>query len=239
MTTASLPVEASLHPHRPADQGRLIASFPAPEGIAFEEAHFQQFRTGSDMASELHFWTQSRCLVTTPAFARRREFKRASAHSPWPVAVRRSGGATIFHEPGVLCVTLFEQLVSANIERAYSGICSLIVNGLRELGVQAEVGPLPSAPCDGRFNILLDGRKLAGTAARISPAGNRVVVMAHAALLVEGDCRAGVEAVAAFENALGLDAAYPSGCMTTLAEHVDRIDVVSVAAAIRKIYRQL
>lgn len=239
MTAASLPIEALLRPHRPADQGHFVASFRAPGGIAFEEERHEAFRDKSQAGSELYFWTQSRCLVTSPALARRPEFASADERSSWPVVVRRSGGGTVFHGPGVLCVTLFERLPAANIERAYAGICSLIANGLQGFGLEPEVGPLRSAPCDGRFNILLGGRKLAGTAARIIPGRNGISLMAHASLLVEGGCRAGVEAIAGFENALGLDTSYPPDCMITLADHIGGIDVASAAEAIRKAYRPI
>ena len=63
--------------------------------------------------------------------------------------------------------------------------------------------------------------------------------MAHASLLVEGGCRAGVEAIAGFENALGLDTSYPPDCMITLADHIGGIDVASAAEAIRKAYRPI
>ncbi len=59
--------------------------------------------------------------------------------------------------------------------------------------------PWPVSFCDGRYNVTLDGRKLAGTAQRWRRNGaGRPVVLAHAALLVGAEREEMVEVVNTF-----------------------------------------
>lgn len=216
-----------------------VHTFAAPDGIAHEDA---QFRAGGDDRAQLLLWSQSPCLVTSAMLARSRNFAWAcedSASRLWPVVVRGSGGGTVFHGPDVLCISLIERVPAAlaSVERAYAGLCALVLVGLSRLGLAADVGPMPLAPCDGRFNILLHGRKLAGTAARIRYADGDAIMLAHATLAVGGDVRGAVAAVERFENAAGLATSYAPDCMTTLAEHLGPatpgpITPATVAAAI-------
>ncbi len=215
-----------------------VARFAPQEGIAFEEARFTAFKSGRATYPELHFWQQSQSIVTTQTMARHATFDWASERSRargWPVAIRRSGGGTVFHGQKVLCVSLMERLpaANANVDFAYHRLCDLLLAGLRDLGVEASVGPLPAAPCDGRFNILAGGRKLAGTAARMRFDGAGVAVLSHAALIVGGEHAAGVEAVHRFESDLGTGHEYASGCMTSVSQIAGLTDIDQCAAAIQ------
>jgi|GEM_PF-1325637 len=243
MADAALPMEALLRPHRPADQGHFVASFRQPHGIAFEEGRRDAFRNGEGALSQLYFWTQDPCLVTTQSLARRPGFELArerSAQRGWPVAVRRSGGGTVFHGPDVLCVSLLERLplANANAGFAYDRFCTLLLAGLRDLGVTGTVGQCPAAPCDGRFNLLVGDRKIAGTAARISLDRSGATALLHAFLLVDGCHAGGVDAVQRFERDLGLGPAFSPDSMTGLADHIPDACAEAAAAAIRRAFSQ-
>ena len=70
---------------------------------------------------------------------------------------------------------------------------------IRERGLDAGVGAVAGSFCDGRYNVTLDGRKLAGTAQRWRRNGaGRPVVLAHAALLVGAEREEMVEVVTTF-----------------------------------------
>ncbi|CRX29231.1 Lipoate-protein ligase A [Pseudomonas aeruginosa] len=91
--------------------------------------------------------------------------------------------------PGVLNIALSYALgpgdnEQTRIETAYLRLCQPICDWLRERGLDAGVGAVAGSFCDGRYNVTLDGRKLAGTAQRWRRNGaGRPVVLAHAALL--------------------------------------------------------
>jgi hypothetical protein len=116
----------------------------------------------------------------------------------------------VFHSAAVLCVTLmFDSARAAPaIDAAYSGLIDVLVPALTDVGVNATIGPAPGAPCDGRFNVLVDGRKLAGTAVRVRSIGARHCILAHAAIIVDDGYAECLAAIEGFESDLGLCSAY-------------------------------
>ena len=72
----------------------------------------------------------------------------------------------------------------AHIRRRFAVLGEAIAGSLRNLGVDARVGPVPGEYCDGAFSVNESGRtKLVGTGQRIVPAGFlfSAVVMVHSA----------------------------------------------------------
>ncbi|MGP6218890.1 lipoyl protein ligase domain-containing protein, partial [Pseudomonas paraeruginosa] len=128
----------------------------------------------------------------------------AVAGRGWPVLLRDTGGEPVPQSPGVLNIALSYALGAGDneqtrIETAYQRLCQPICDWLRERGLDAGVGAVPGSFCDGRYNVTLDGRKLAGTAQRWRRNGaGRPVVLAHAALLVGAEREEMVEVVNTF-----------------------------------------
>jgi lipoate-protein ligase A len=170
----------------------------------------------------LRLWINEQCLVTTRRLSARDEFTaaaRASSARGWPVLVRESGGTTVAHGPDVLNVSLafVASTHERGIEAAFLRLRQLLIPALRKLGVDADMGEVPGSYCDGRFNVRVAGRKVAGTACRIRSVAGRTGVLAHASLLVDGDPSVGMAAVGAFERRLGLHASYRADALGTLA----------------------
>ncbi|EOQ81598.1 hypothetical protein K652_06408 [Pseudomonas aeruginosa VRFPA02] len=95
----------------------------------------------------------------------------AVAERGWPVLLRDTGGEPVPQSPGVLNIALSYALgpgdnEQTRIETAYLRLCQPICDWLRERGLDAGVGAVAGSFCDGRYNVTLDGRKLAGTAQR-------------------------------------------------------------------------
>ncbi|WP_049882682.1 lipoate--protein ligase family protein, partial [Pseudomonas aeruginosa] len=117
---------------------------------------------------------------------------------------RDPGGEPVPQSPGVLNIALSYALgpgdnEQTRIETAYLRLCQPICDWLRERGLDAGVGAVAGSFCDGRYNVTLDGRKLAGTAQRWRRNGaGRPVVLAHAALLVGAEREEMVEVVNTF-----------------------------------------
>lgn len=169
-------------------------------------------------------WSTRRCLVAPWNEGRRPSFAVAQAMSAaagWPVVRRRSGGLTVPNGQGVLNLTI------ARLSRhpgdpatAYRELCGLIVRTLSRQAIEAEVGPVAGAFCDGRHNVVVGGRKLAGTAQRWAQAngGTGTCVVAHALILADLDRAAAVEAVNAYYAQLELPARFSSDAVVTLSE---------------------
>lgn len=119
------------------------------------------------------------------------------------VAVRRSGGTTVPHGDGVLAIThIAKSSGPKDISRAYLGFCSHIQNVLSGLGFNTHVGAAIGAYCDGDYNVLIDGVKLAGTSQRWTRAGRdkTEIILNHAVLLVSNDSAKATQRVNEFHQ---------------------------------------
>lgn len=102
-----------------------------------------------------------------------------------PLCGRRSGGSAVCLGPGVLCVSLIVPIVDGEptIEAAYRLWLEGLDEALSAYEVAVNPGAVSGAFCDGAFNGVVDGRKLAGTAQRRR--GRAALV--HGCLLVDVD----------------------------------------------------
>jgi lipoate-protein ligase A len=166
--------------------------------------------------SGLLFWRPTdRALVMPRRLSRLPGFTEASetlADSGWPVLLRESGGEPVPQSPSTVNVALVyvqpdTDLDRDRIENAYMRLCEPILDTLIELGGNASLGEVEGAFCDGRFNVNLNARKMVGTAQRWrqSQGGKRPVVLAHAAMLLDDERVAMVNAVNRFNETCELE----------------------------------
>ena len=166
--------------------------------------------------SGLLFWRpKDRALVMPRRLSRLPGFTEASetlADSGWPVLLRESGGEPVPQSPSTVNVALVyvqpdTDLDRDRIENAYMRLCQPILDTLIESGGNASLGEVEGAFCDGRFNVNLNARKMVGTAQRWrqSQGGKRPVVLAHAAMLLDDERVAMVNAVNRFNETCELE----------------------------------
>jgi lipoate-protein ligase A len=170
-------------------------------------------------------WTNRRCLVTTRRFAAMPGFDAAAAASAargWPVFVRASGGTTVVHRPGMLNVSRFEIWRRDEIDTVvrFRHFCDRLARALRSLGLAAGTGPIVRSYCDGRFNIVVDGRKIAGTASLFRQRQGWAGLLSHATIWIDGDLSADVGAIVDFERELGLAADYAHDAHASVTEQL-------------------
>ena len=174
-------------------------------------------------------WENARCLVAARSDARLPHFAAAAealASEGWPVCVRESGGTTIPQGPGILSLTLvFRPPPGARftIEAGYDAVCRPIERALAALGLAAARGPVGAAFCDGRFDLAVFGRKIAGTAQRWravpgSPSPERGAILLHAVVLGDTDRSEGIGAVNRFYERAGSDRHADPAASITLRE---------------------
>jgi len=195
---------------------RIVAEGPGPTPeatVARDAALLEAVRGGAEPATA-RVWENVRCLVVARADRRLPRFDAASAalaRSGWPVIVRESGGTAVPHGPGILSLSLAFRppaRIPCTLESTYDALCQPLEEALASLGVRAARGEVPGAFCDGRYDLAVAGRKLAGTAQRWragpgGPAPERGAVLAHAVLLVDVDREAASEALNRFYAAAG------------------------------------
>lgn len=166
---------------------------------------------------------RGQCLVAPANEARRPGFaaaEAASAARDWPIVRRRSGGLTVPNGQGVLNLAIAELAGRPEDPAAvYRRLGGMIAGVLERHGVSSSLGPVPGAFCDGRYNVVVGGRKLAGTAQRWERRadGSGTVMLAHALILADLHVQAAVEAVNDYYERLGRPSGFTASAVVTLA----------------------
>lgn len=159
-------------------------------------------------------WQTGRCIVVPRSHTANARFDvaaAASAASGYPVRVRDTGGSAVVQGAGVLNLSLAFTAaaeVRDRIGATYRVLCAPLIEALRRRGVDAANAAVAGTMCDGAYNVVVAGRKLAGTAQRWRSLGRarpgEHAVLAHLALFLDVDHAAAAAAINAFYAALGV-----------------------------------
>lgn len=193
----------------------LIRELAVEAGLYAERELLAQVQRGEGDCGLLLWRPRAAALVIPRKFERLSGFAAACALCEargWPVALRDSGGEPVPQSPAVLNVALVYAVPPGEkevtrLETAYLRLCQPFSAWLAAQGLTPGLGEVAGAFCDGRYNITLRERKLAGTAQRWRRrlADGRNLVLAHAAVLMDNQRATMVELVNAFYAACGLD----------------------------------
>ena len=183
------------------------------------------------VAAAARIWEGPRAVVVSRADTRLPGFgeaRRRLAAEGWPVAVRESGGSAVPHAPGIVHLSLAfrpPEGAPTTLEAGYALLLDPLARVLGSFGVRAEAGEVPRSFCDGRFNLAVAGRKIAGSAQRWrarpgSAIPGRGAVLAHALLLVDVDRHETTDAVNRFYRFAGSERRFDADALVTLAEAI-------------------
>jgi lipoate-protein ligase A len=158
------------------------------------------------------------------------------AHHPdWPIVARATGGGAVPLWPGTLIFEIAWRAPAseATLADSYARLCQPVIAALAGLGIAGRICAVGGAFCDGRFNIVVGGRKLGGTAQRWRrlPDGS-VAVLAHAAIIERGDLDSAVAVVDDLHRSVGLGAALRSDCHVRFIDLCTACDETTLAVAI-------
>ncbi len=114
------------------------------------------------------------------------------------VVIRQTGGTAVPQGEGVFHVSWILPRTSQTVttDAYFRLLVKPIIAWLRELGLEAATGALPGSYCDGTYNILVENRKLVGTAQAwrggLAGTGSRHpgYILAHASITTEVDFEA-------------------------------------------------
>lgn len=193
---------------------RLVWNDLDPSAVAthyaLEEAIGQTVAAGAAPAT-IRMWRGSQGISVAKKDIRSTAGQKAAKMMKevgWPVYVRQSGGTAVPHGPGTLNFSLFlprprEQQWS--IEAIYRALGLPLQMMLADrFGLPSTFEAVPGSFCDGNFNVVIYGKKVAGTAQvwKGGPAGMSSgrpgYILAHATLLTHLDREAAVSALNAF-----------------------------------------
>lgn len=162
----------------------IVAGFDtAADGIAREMALLEQGRPAT-----LLWQSAAPALVLPAAVMRKPQMQAAAAEAQsagWPVVTRHSGGGIVPQGPWTLNLAMILPAGGGvRLEDGYRLICGAVIEALARFDVRADTGARAQTFCDGAWNVLVAGRKIAGTAQRWRGTPDGPVVLAHAALLM-------------------------------------------------------
>ena len=178
-----------------------------------------------ERGTRIRLWSNRPCVVVPHNQVRNMTLDTArdvAGALGFAVALRRTGGTAVVHRPGVLCISLLDvtdmgQAQPANIYvPLLAGICS----ALEILGIRGDHGSVTGSYCDGKCNVRVGERKIAGTAALVRRRHGFHGTLVHAALTVWGDLQADVAAVCDVERAIGFPGNYSAEAHTSVCEEL-------------------
>jgi len=106
----------------------------------------------------------------------------------WPVLIRRSGGSACPISRGTLQITLARTVFTGTtIDAAYIEMTNLIRTVLESYGLEAATGRTSSSFCAGRYDMSVDGRKVAGLSQHWRQRNGHFTVTTAATVIVEED----------------------------------------------------
>lgn len=144
------------------------------------------------------------------------------------VVVRQTGGTAVPQGPGVLHISFLlpRRRESTTTDAYYRLLCLPLIDWLKGFGLQAETGALAGSYCDGTYNVLVNHRKLVGTAQAwrggLAGMASRYpgYILAHANLVVEYDLTVAAERINRFYSLAHQDYRVAEQASTSLTREV-------------------
>lgn len=182
----------------------------------------------------LRIWQSDQALVVSRRDVRSPNYayaKQTLEREGWQVFPRSTGGSAVPQGPGSLQLSMLlprSAALAYSLEEIYRRLCQPLQTALQGMGIHTDLGSVPDAFCDGRFNILVAGKKIAGTAqvwrANIARQKNlrEGYVLAHASLLVAMDKQTAINAVNRFYQLLGSNREFQADAVATVRDALNR-----------------
>ena len=138
--------------------------------LAWEDDVITAFKTQTLRDPIWACWQSANGLCVTRKEHRLAGFKQAQHDfnsKGFEIATRRSGGTIVPQGDGILNITsIGVEYGPRNIAQSYQRFCKQLQIWLSDLGFETDIGPVKGCYCDGDYNLILDGKKLAGTSQR-------------------------------------------------------------------------
>lgn len=219
--------DEAVDPAAGVDQDERLLDMAA--GVAAHPGEGPPEPAGPARVIFLRFWTNQPCIVVGRGYARRLP-RLVERVGELPVLIRASGGEVVIHGPGVLnvAVALPTSVWTGSIDESFAVFADGVVQGLRKLGVAAEVREIPDSYCPGRYDIAVQGKKIMGTSQRRT----RDALLVHGSLNVSVDPEWLAGHLQAFYRAVQVDTRVDVHRISSLHEWTAHADVAVVEAAL-------
>lgn len=194
---------------------------PLSDGVASEA----QWLAGAAARGRAlaHLWEGVPGLVVPRSYERLPRF--AAARERWAarglsVQVRTSGGGLVPQGPGLLNLSLVwpvDTAAALDIGGIYQALCGELAAAFARLGIIASAQAVEGSFCDGRYNLTVDGCKVAGTAQSWRRIAGRQAVLAHSVIVVDADPQTITCEANAFEAEIESGRHYRAEALTSVA----------------------
>ncbi|MFM9914357.1 MAG: lipoyl protein ligase domain-containing protein [Rhizobacter sp.] len=207
-------------PSEPPRLALLISRCAGAQPLAIEQNLLDSAAGGEPAAC---VWEPGPSLVVPSTYQRYDRFPMLCERFEqrgWPVSVRRSGGGLVPQDRGVVNISLAwrtEVDMATGMTRVYEALCALLQDAVEPFAIDLNAQAVHGSFCDGRFNLAMNGRKVAGTAQywqRLSKTEH--VVLAHACLMVCANLQLLTQCANEFEGQLGSDKTYQQNAIANL-----------------------
>jgi octanoyl-[GcvH]:protein N-octanoyltransferase len=142
-----------------------------------------------DCPRVLLVWQAPQALIVGRSDTRLPRFAAAADRlvaEGWPVLIRRSGGSACPVSRSTLQIALARTATTEiTIDSAYTELTNLIRTVLESYGLNVETCSRPNAFCPGRYDMSINGRKIAGLSQHWRQCNGRIAVTTASALTVE------------------------------------------------------
>lgn len=174
-------------------------------------------------------WTRS--WARTPRCPVTRVRSNSWSVTGWPVITPTTGGAAVPQGPGCLQLSMLlphSRALAYSLEDVYQLLCHPLSLTLGHKVIHPDLGSVADAFCDGRFNLMVGGRTISGTAQiwRAAVAGHwnrrEGYVLAHASLFVDMNKRSATDAVNRFYDLAGGKTHFGQEAVTTVRDCLHR-----------------
>ena len=165
----------------------------------------QNLLRADEPVNDILFWESHKALAISGRDARLPQAEDAIytvSNSGWPVLTRKSGGGAFRVASGVLNISILRNYPAGALLDAdanYKSLANWLLRGLKPLKLNISVGQTNNALCDGRYNLMIDGKKFIGTSQQWHrrPDGSSRHLM-HCAILVSAAIKELVDVVNTF-----------------------------------------
>jgi lipoate-protein ligase A len=200
------------------------------ENMALDEALLERARTTGEAVFRVYTWTEP-----TLSFGRNQAalstYDPGRARERGIAIVRRpTGGRSLLHHREITYSVTAPLATSGSLRESYVRINRLLVDGLRRLGVAAEVAapsdralPPSASPCFERpaaGELVVDGRKLVGSAQW----RDEGALLQHGSILVEDD-----QSIVSALARSAVPVPQPAATLATALNRVPTVDEVAAA----------
>ncbi len=136
----------------------------------------------------IHFWQLENTFIMGMKDTRVPYLKdglKSLADTPYKTMVRSAGGLGVINDEGILNISLFlpNENNRYSIDEAYEVMTHLMQEAFSDTGFHIEAKEIPTSYCPGKFDLSIEGKKIAGIAQRRLK--NGIAVMLY--LSVAGD----------------------------------------------------